>query len=76
MQHRGGYFFDLTNTIYTATKTFVDANLSIDAGKWTVGLYGKNLTNARYAENMSITGADLRVPNQPRSYGVEASIRF
>ena len=76
VQHRGGYFFDLTNTIYTATKTFVDANLSIDAGKWTVGLYGKNLTNARYAENMSITGADLRVPNQPRSYGVEASIRF
>ncbi len=76
VQHRGGYYFDLTNTIHTGTKTFVDGNLSIETSVWSVGLYGKNLTNARFAENMSITGADLRVPNQPRSYGIEAKYRF
>jgi len=77
VQRRGGFFFDLSNTIYTATKTFVDANLSLEAeGGWSVGIFGKNLTNARNADNVSITGARLRIPNQPRSYGVQASYRF
>jgi len=76
VQHRGGFYFDLTNTIYTATKTIVDANLSIESDRWTIGIFGKNLTNARFVENISITGADLRVPNQPRSYGIEASYKF
>jgi iron complex outermembrane recepter protein len=77
VQRRGGYFFDLTNTIYTATKTFVDANISLDASAgWSIGIFGKNLTDARSADNVSITGSRLRVPNQPRSYGVEASFKF
>jgi iron complex outermembrane receptor protein len=76
VQHRGGFFFDLTNTIYTATKTFVDGSLTLDAGAWSVGVFGKNLTNARNADNVSITGSRLRTPNQPRSYGVQASYRF
>ncbi|MDA5194125.1 TonB-dependent receptor [Govanella unica] len=75
-QRRGGFFFDMTNTIRTGTKDFVDGKLSLEAEQWSVALWGKNLTNTRWATNMSITGADLRVPNQPRSYGVEASYKF
>lgn len=76
VQHRGGFYFDVANTFYTRTKTFVDANLSLDAGAWSFGLWGKNLTNARFTEHISLTGADLRYPNQPRTYGAEATLRF
>lgn len=75
-QHRGGFYFDVANSFYTRTKTFLDANLSIEADNWSFGLWGKNLTNARFTEHISITGADLRFPNQPRTWGAEAVLRF
>lgn len=75
-QRRGAFYFDLNNTMRTGTKSFVDARLSVDASDWAVAVVGKNLTNSRHATNLSITGSDLRIPNQPRSYGVEATYRF
>jgi len=75
-QRRGAFYFDLNNTMRTGTKSFVDAKMSVDAADWSVGLVGKNLTNSRHATNLSITGSDLRFPNQPRSYGIEATYRF
>lgn len=75
-QRRGGFYFDLANDIYTRTRDFIDGKISLDTEAWSVGVWGKNLTNSRHATNVSITGADLRVPNQPRSYGVEATYRF
>lgn len=76
VQHRGGFYFDVANAFYTQTKTFVDANLTLEKGGWSIGLFGKNLTDARFVEHISITGADLRVPNRPRTYGIEAGFRF
>ncbi|MFV3074967.1 TonB-dependent receptor [Niveispirillum fermenti] len=75
-QRRGAFYFDLNNTMRTGTKSFIDARLSVDASDWAVALVGKNLTDSRHATNLSITGSDLRFPNQPRSYGVEATFRF
>lgn len=75
-QRVGGYYFDLNNDIRTGTKDFVDGKISVDRERWSVGIWGKNLTDSRQATNMSITGADLRIPNQPRSFGIEASFRF
>lgn len=75
-RRRGGFYFDLNNTIKTGTKDFLGGKIAIEGDNWSAGIFGRNLTNTRHATNVSITGADLRVPNQPRSYGVEASFRF
>lgn len=73
---RGAYAFDLNNSIQTSTKDFIDARVAIEAEGWSIGLWGQNLTDARHATNVSVTGSRLRVANQPRSYGVDVSIRF
>lgn len=75
-RRRGGFYFDLNNTIKTGTKDFIDGKVSLEGENWSVGVWGKNLTNSRHATNVSITGSRLRVPNDPRSYGVEATFRF
>jgi len=75
-RRRGGYYFDLNNTIKTKTGDFIDAKIAIEGPNWSAGIYGRNLGNTRRATNMSITGSRLRVPNQPRSYGIEASFNF
>lgn len=72
----GGYYFDAQNTLYTATANFVNGKVAISAGRWEVGLWGKNLTDTRVATYLSPTGSRTRGPNQPRSYGVEAILRF
>lgn len=75
-RRRGGYYFDLNNTIKTKTGDFIDAKIAIEGPNWSAGIYGRNLGNTRRATNMSITGSRLRVPNDPRSYGIEASYNF
>ena len=72
----GGYDFDAKNTMHTATSNFVNGKVALDAGAWSVGLWGRNLTDTRVATYLSPTGSGLRGPNQPRSYGVEAQYRF
>ncbi|HEY8352239.1 MAG TPA: TonB-dependent receptor [Sphingomonadales bacterium] len=72
----GGYYFDAANTIYTRTKNFIGGKIALQADNWSVGVWAKNLTDARVATNVSATGARLRVPNPPRSYGVEATFNF
>jgi iron complex outermembrane receptor protein len=75
-RRRGGYYFDLNNTLRTGTMDFIDGKVAIESDRWSVGLWGSNLADTRHATNVSISGADLRVPNQPRSFGIEASLRF
>jgi len=75
-RRRGGYYFDLNNTIKTGTKNFFGGKIALEGESWSVGVWGKNLTNSRAATRVAITGSDLRTPNQPRSYGVEVSFRF
>jgi len=75
-RRQGGFYFDLNNTIKTGTQDFIDAKISLEGSNWSLGLFGRNLSDTRHATNVSITGSRLRVPNQPRSYGIEGTIRY
>ncbi|HEY0942593.1 MAG TPA: TonB-dependent receptor [Steroidobacter sp.] len=72
----GGYYFDAQNTLYTATANFMNGKIALTSGRWELGLWGRNLTDTRVATYLSPTGSRTRGPNQPRSYGVEATLRF
>lgn len=75
-RRRGNYYFDLNNDLQTATRDFVDGRIALEADNWFIALWGRNLTDSRYATRVSATGSALRNQNQPRSYGVEAGFSF
>ena len=76
-RRRGDYYFDPFNRIQTATRNFVNLSVRLKRESWSLGLWGRNLNNARHATNISIGSSNRnRVQNQPRSYGIEASYRF
>jgi iron complex outermembrane receptor protein len=75
-RREGGYYFDVANTIKTGTHDLISGKIAVEKDSWSVGVWGQNLTNARYATNVGVTGTPYRFPNQPRSYGVEASFKF
>jgi len=58
--------------------TLVDAHLSWDYKNWTIGLYGKNLTDTRYltrAINDGM-GGTLSVAGTPRTVGMRVAYEF
>lgn len=75
-QRRGSYAFDLANTLIAEAATTLNASLSLSREAWRARLWVDNLTDARYAENISITGTDLRTPNAPRRYGLTIERAF
>ena len=75
-RRRGNYYYDLNNDVQTATKDFIDGRIALEAGNWSLAVWGKNLTDSRHATRVAVTGSGLRNQNQPRSYGVEASFSF
>ena len=75
-RRRGNYYFDLNNDLQTATRGFIDGRIALEADNWFIALWGRNLTDSRYATRVSATGSALRNQNQPRSYGVEAGFSF
>ena len=76
-RRRGDYYFDPFNQIQTETNNFVDASFRIESDSWSVGLWGRNLGDARHATNISIGSSNRnRIQNQPRSFGVEARYWF
>ncbi len=59
--------------------TLVDARLRYDADNFTIALWGKNLFNKYYYSyglNIESFAFDFFTPGAPRTYGVEATIRF
>lgn len=76
-RRRGDYFFDPFNEIATATNSFVNLNVRLDAPSWSVALWGRNVGDVRHATNISIGSSNRnRVQNRPRSFGLEATYRF
>ncbi len=83
MKHVGDHFQNLANSeiIKTSAYTLVDARVAYDAkgGKWSVGLWGKNLNNKLYyTGGFDIAGlgiADAYI-NVPRTYGIDFKYRF
>ena len=79
-RRQGSMYWDAPNTLRTEPKDFVNARLFLEADRWSVGIFGRNLANEQYP---TIAAADavgpdlnLRIPSSRRSYGVEAAYRF
>lgn len=71
---RGGYYYDLANQDQNENADFVNVGATVRTEQWSVGLWGNNVTDTRFATNLSASLS--RTPNMPRSYGVEASFNF
>lgn len=63
-----------TTSVVNGAYTLVDANLSYRFDRWTLGLYGKNLTDATYYTRA--VDANTLVAAQPRTIGIRASVDF
>lgn len=58
-------------------KDYVNARVSLGNDTWTVTAFGDNLTDERQANEINNIGFGfIRVPNKPRSYGLELALRF
>ncbi len=83
--HTGDVHFDARNSP-EATRSSLDlfsARASLESDRWSVSLWGKNLTDKRYNSDVIVifdgdplpfTQAVFRAP--PRTYGLEVSVRF
>jgi len=72
---------ELSELHATPAHTIVNARLAYehDGGKWTVGLWGKNLSDKRVsAGGFDIPGLGVAVmyPSMPRTFGVDFKYRF
>jgi iron complex outermembrane receptor protein len=75
-RREGGYYFNVANDIQTGTHDLISGKIALGKKDWEFAVWGNNLTNSRYATNVGVTGTPYRYPNQPRSYGLEASFKF
>lgn len=87
LQYASRQYFDMFNDRQAAgpirngqgAYTLVDARLRYDADNLTIAIWGKNLFNKyyyTYGLNIESFGFDFFTPGAPRTYGVEATIRF
>ena len=75
-RRENGYWFDIANAIGTGTHSLLGGKIALQKDDWSIGVWGKNLLNDRYATFVEVTGTPYRFPNMPRSYGVEATYKF
>jgi len=76
----GRVYWDQVNDVSQGPVQTLGARVGIEAGGWTLSAVGKNLTDRRYAElvstNFSAGPIQGRIPNLPRTYGVELTAKF
>ena len=73
----GKTFYDESeNPLYaSAAHTVVNARLGYETARWRASLYGENLANEGYAA-LIIPGVHQAAPGAPRTYGVEAVVKW
>lgn len=80
VEHRGDVYWDIENEVRSTPKTFINARLGVEIGKYSIAAYARNLTNERtpaaVGANALGPGRTLRSTNQPRRIGVEATVKF
>ncbi|WP_394175185.1 TonB-dependent receptor [Thalassotalea litorea] len=81
VQVLGPRYFDIESPdIESSTNTFLNANIGLVSEQWAIQLYAKNLTDERSIEDNFFFGDGVteyaRMPNKPRSYGVEVKYSF
>ncbi|SHH31112.1 TonB-dependent receptor [Ferrimonas marina] len=81
LQVNGPRSFDIfLPEIRSNTTTFLNANIGLVADQWRLTAYVDNLTDERTAEDLFLLDDGVtelvRLPNQPRTFGVEMNYRF
>lgn len=75
-------FFDAANTrirgYYQPGYGLTDARITYapSRGDWDVSLWGKNLANTEYYQNIAVGVSGIAVPGDPRTFGVSFETRF
>lgn len=75
---RSGFFTDLANNPLTYIDGYglMNASLTYDAGKWTVGLFGTNLANVDYAIAKGFSFAYAKWGGAPRTFGLRVTAKL
>jgi iron complex outermembrane receptor protein len=77
---RGRAYWDQTNELSQSPVETLSARIGMESDCCSLSILGKNLTNRRYAEyvgpNNFGPGIDSRIPNIPRTYGLELTARY
>jgi iron complex outermembrane receptor protein len=73
----GKTFYDESETAATAQRTYglLGAQLGWENRRWRVGFYGENLTGEEYYSSIT-AGIGHGTPGAPRTYGVQATLKF
>lgn len=82
-KHVGDHYQNLATTEFIKTKAYnlVDVRMGYEpaGGRWSVALFGKNLGNTHYSTGgFDIAGLGMATAyiNVPRTFGVDAHVRF
>ncbi|MGH8256569.1 MAG: TonB-dependent receptor [Steroidobacteraceae bacterium] len=73
-QRIGPTYWDPQNSTVRSPVDLVNARLSLEAGRWTVSAWSKNLFNKIYNAEFSPGGFVFKA--LPRTYGLEGSVQF
>jgi len=75
---RSSFYSDLQNTPELRQKSYglLNANLNYDAGKWSLGIFARNLTNVEYLDVGGRNLAYVSWGGQPRTFGVRATLKI
>ena len=73
----GKTFYDESETNATAQRAYglLGAQLGWENSRWRVGVYGENLTGEEYYSSIT-AGINHGTPGAPRTYGVQATLKF
>jgi iron complex outermembrane receptor protein len=75
-RREGNFYHDIANNVKTGAHNYINGKIALESvDGWSFGVWGKNLLNSRVATYVN-PSSGVRQPNQPRTYGVEASFRF
>ena len=75
-RRQGVFYIDADNLHKVGAKDFFDARIVLRSDKWSVGIFGDNLSDERHAVSYSANLGGVRSSNKPRSYGIEAQLNF
>ncbi|MBP7336944.1 TonB-dependent receptor [Niveispirillum sp.] len=83
VDHRGKQYYHADNIDYRRAVTLIDLRAGLNYQGWSLTAYVKNLTDKQYFSEYtdaywsgSATGQDLGQLSRPRTYGVNAKVRF
>jgi iron complex outermembrane recepter protein len=83
--HVGKTYWEVDNVLYTPDHGWVDAKVSIGGDRWTLSVWGKNITDERWATSafgqgqvalLALFGFDEYFINTGTQYGVSVAFKF